>query len=310
MTEAIYFTPAGGVQIRRIDVPAPGPHEIRVMTHVTGVRHGADRRALSAPRAGYPRGWGVGKVVETGAGVRAFAEGDWIHGPMIHAGLQNAPADAMYPLDWLRPEFAVFTDPGAAALRAIHAVGVRYGERVIVSGMGVVGLMALQYAMLSGASAAAIDPLPSRLRVAQRLGARVTAESVNELSHRAGPPFNDACIECTGDDDALLRAAAVMTPGSRLVAGGAGYGAEAMDQACEICARKDALFILPGGLMDQSRLERIAIHSLAAQQVIVWPIISRILHYREAPAAYRCLCDDPAACLKLIFTFDREPDEQ
>ena len=92
-----------------------------------------------------------------------------------HAGLAVVPATAAIVLPReLRPELACLL--GCAVLTGVgavrHSARVGAGQSVAVFGCGGVGLSVVSGARLAGATTiVAIDPLPQRLEVAQRLGA-------------------------------------------------------------------------------------------------------------------------------------------
>ncbi len=69
-------------------------------------------------------------------------------------------------------ELGAMTDPVAVALHAVKKLGMQPGDRVAVFGVGPIGLFAIQWAKIMGASEVfAIDVFPEKLRVAEGLGA-------------------------------------------------------------------------------------------------------------------------------------------
>nr|MDO8117290.1 zinc-binding alcohol dehydrogenase [Candidatus Sigynarchaeota archaeon] len=76
-------------------------------------------------------------------------------------------------------EDASFATLGAIALHSVHQAGIQSGDKVGVIGVGLIGLMVVQLAKLSGASVVAFDMIPSRLRMARKFGA---VSAVNPLA--------------------------------------------------------------------------------------------------------------------------------
>jgi len=85
---------------------------------------------------------------------------------------------------------------GAIALHAYHRAEVGLGSVVVVQGLGILGLLAAQYAAAGGGEGVAVDLLPARLDLARRvLPARWrvlhaadddVAAAVTDLTHGAG----------------------------------------------------------------------------------------------------------------------------
>ena len=88
----------------------------------------------------------------------------------------NAPAYMCYKLPKnVPPEAGALAEPTAVAVRAARIGGIKIGDKVAVIGAGIIGLLCLQAALLSGASEVyVIEPVKSRRDVAHRLGS--TAE--------------------------------------------------------------------------------------------------------------------------------------
>jgi threonine dehydrogenase-like Zn-dependent dehydrogenase len=107
--------------------------------------------------------------------------------------------------DEVRDEQAVFcSDAVTTGYMGADFCALQGGETVAVWGCGGVGLMAQRSAMLLGAERViAIDRLPERLRLAERLGSEVldysavdsVVEALVEMTGGRGP---DACIEAVG----------------------------------------------------------------------------------------------------------------
>ncbi len=95
--------------------------------------------------------------------------------------------------------------------------GIAPGHSVVILGLGPVGLMALMSAQLFGpARIIAVDRVPERLALAERLGATPVDASgdvraaVMEATHGVGP---DAVIEAVGADETIQMALDLVRPG-------------------------------------------------------------------------------------------------
>src|SRR5690606_30453225 len=125
----------------------------------------------------------VGHVLETGIGVTAFAIGDRVVSNGKHAEAVAVPVNlcARVP-DAVSDDEAAFTVLGAIALQGIRLVQPTLGEAVVVTGLGLIGLMTVQLLRAHGCRVLGLDFDPAKLRLAEKFG----AETV-DLSQGASP---------------------------------------------------------------------------------------------------------------------------
>ena len=114
----------------------------------------------------------VGVVLETGSGVTGFAPGDRVVSNGKHAEVVSVPVNlcAKVP-DAVSDAEAAFTVLGAIALQGIRLVGPTLGEAVVVTGLGLIGLMAVQLLRAQGCRVLGLDFDPAKLALARRFGA-------------------------------------------------------------------------------------------------------------------------------------------
>jgi len=114
----------------------------------------------------------VGTVIGTGAGSGAFATADRVVSNGPHGEMVSVPVNLCAPIpDGVSDETASFTVLGAIALQAIRLVAPTLGEAVVVTGLGLVGLMAVQLLRSHGCRVLGIDPDPARVALARGFGA-------------------------------------------------------------------------------------------------------------------------------------------
>lgn len=125
----------------------------------------------------------VGRVVEVGAGVSGFAVGDRVVSNGKHAELVAVPHTlcARIP-DGVADDSAVFTVLAAIALQGVRLAAPTLGESIVVTGLGLIGLITVQILRASGCRVLGVDLDPERLALARRLGAEVV-----DLSAGADP---------------------------------------------------------------------------------------------------------------------------
>ena len=114
----------------------------------------------------------VGTVLAVGAGVTAFAVGERVVSNGKHAEVVSVPVNlcAKVP-DGVPDEEAAFTVLGAIALQGIRLAQPTLGESVVVTGLGLIGLLAVQLLRAHGCRVLGLDFDPARLALARQFGA-------------------------------------------------------------------------------------------------------------------------------------------
>ncbi|GJI87106.1 alcohol dehydrogenase AdhP [Duganella hordei] len=200
------------LQIEDVAVPTPGAGQILVKIEACGVCH-TDLHAAQGdwpvkPAPPFiPGHEGVGYVVEVGAGVKHVKSGDrvgipWLYsacghcthclggwetlcesqqntGYSVNGGFaEYALADADYvghlPKDIGFIDIAPILCAGVTVYKGLKMTDTKPGDWVVISGIGGLGHMAVQYARAMGLNVAAVDIDDNKLALARRLGAALT----------------------------------------------------------------------------------------------------------------------------------------
>lgn len=195
--------------IEEVAVPRPGAGQILVQVAACGVCHtdlhaaNGDWPVKPAPPF-VPGHEGVGTVVGTGVGVRHVKEGDRVGVPWLYSACGHCPhclggwetlcesqqntgysvngsfadyvvADAGYV--GLLPDRIGFAEiapvlcAGVTVYKGLKVTDTKPGDWIVVSGIGGLGHMAVQYAVAMGLNVVAVDVDDAKLRLAERLGA-------------------------------------------------------------------------------------------------------------------------------------------
>ncbi|MEC9482828.1 MAG: zinc-dependent alcohol dehydrogenase, partial [Halomonas sp.] len=201
--------------IEEVVVPRPGPGEVLVKIAASGVCH-TDLHAAHGdwpvkPQPPFiPGHEGVGHVVALGDGVTHIKEGDRVGVPWLYSACghcahclggwetlcesqQNTGYSvnggfAEYTLakaDYVGrlPDNVGFIDiapvlcAGVTVYKGLKVTDTRPGQWVVISGIGGLGHMAVQYARAMGLNVAAVDIDDDKLALAERLGASVTVNA-------------------------------------------------------------------------------------------------------------------------------------
>lgn len=147
----------------------------------------AVRSKLSQPLAlGYSN---VGVVRESAS--PRFAPGDRVVSNGPHADVVGVPHNlcARIP-DGVSDETAVFTVVGSIALQGIRLAGPTLGESFVVTGVGLIGLLAVQILRANGCRVLAIDFDQAKLDLARAFGAEICNPGAGQDPVAAGMAFS------------------------------------------------------------------------------------------------------------------------
>lgn len=119
----------------------------------------------------------VGEVVETKTD--GFSLGDRVVSNGKHAEYVAVPKNLCAKIpDNVDDESAVFTVIGAIALQGIRLIKPTLGETVVVTGLGLIGLVAVQLLRAQGCRVLGIDYDSEKVAIAKQLGAEVVDLSI------------------------------------------------------------------------------------------------------------------------------------
>ena len=167
----------------------------------------------------------VGEVLEVGEGVHGFSPGDRVVSNGPHAEVVVVPANlcARIPQE-IDNSDAVFTVLGAIALQGIRLIQPTLGERVVVQGLGLIGLIAVQILRANGCAVLGVDMDSERLALARKFGAETVDLSKGEDQLKAAESFSrgrgvDAVLICaaTSSNDIVHNAATRCRQRGRIV---------------------------------------------------------------------------------------------
>lgn len=118
--------------------------------------------------------------------------------------------------DGLSPLHAAFCEPLACTLHGIDRGAPLPGERVIVLGGGVIGMLAAQLAQLAGAEVMLVTRQRAKRDLAETLGAHCTAGSAAE-AQALWPEGAALVLECAGVAETVAAAPRLAARGGRVV---------------------------------------------------------------------------------------------
>ncbi len=151
--------------------------------------------------------------------------GSWIgfDAPGGMADYLRVPARNLVRIPLYMPieQAAILGDAVATCVRAVKTRGeIREGEVTIVTGVGGVGIHAVQIARSLGSRVIAADVAPEKLALARRFGAEVVtagAGMAGAVRSLTGGKGAHVALDFTGRPEALAAQADALRPGGRLV---------------------------------------------------------------------------------------------
>jgi len=158
----------------------------------------------------------VGRVIETGEGVTEFSVGDRVSSNGPHAEIVCVPRNLCTKIpENVSNDEATFTVLGSIALQGIRLSKPGLGEKFIVFGSGLIGLLAIQLLRVSGCNVLAIDLNDQRLVTARSLGAITCNASKGDpissaTAWTSGKGVDGVIISASAKTDEIIHQAAQM----------------------------------------------------------------------------------------------------
>jgi 2-desacetyl-2-hydroxyethyl bacteriochlorophyllide A dehydrogenase len=259
----------------------------------------------------------VGRVVDVGSGVNGLVEDDLVFAFNPHETCYTAPAAVAIRLPQdLDPRLGIFAANVETAVNALLDANPRLGERVLVIGQGVVGLLITQLARRAGASLVITSDLHERRRqVSLSAGADVvldpSAESIPErVSALTGGTGADVVIEASGEPRALDDAIGTAAQEGRVVVV-SWYGTKRAELALgsDFHRKRIALKSSQVSSLDPSlaprwtilRRRELAVRYLS--ELLLDELVSHVIPFDLAPEAYRLIDEQPGEVIQVALDY-------
>ncbi|MBN1512510.1 MAG: bi-domain-containing oxidoreductase [Phycisphaerae bacterium] len=169
----------------------------------------------------------AGRVLEVGAGVTGYSPGDRVASNGPHAEIVCVPKNLCAKIpEGVDDEAAAFTVLSSIGLQGIRLVQPAMGERIVVFGLGLIGLVTVQLLRASGCDVLGVDVNAERLRTAEGYGARTASAG------EGGDPVAaaGAWTEGRGVDGVIVTASAKTD--------------EIMHQAAQMCRKRGRIVLV------------------------------------------------------------------
>jgi len=271
----------------------------------------------------YPRPLGnmtVGVVEQLGSEVRSLAVGDTVFGWLPVADWHVSFANKLQPLDALTPTEALCIDPASFALGGVLDGNVHFHGKVLITGLGAIGLLAIQYCKLSGAIVYATSSFPLRSRLAREYGAEIVLDTrqVDDLGLTIKQLTGggvDVALECSGSYAQLHQAIRATRQGGRVVCVGFySGGATELNLGEEFFHNRLTLLAsLPAVSWNNSvrgdpplyaqDLQQLVIEDLKAKRLKVDGLLYPTYPFSESVKAVETISSRPAEVIKVVIKY-------
>ena len=290
----------------------------------------AVRSKLSQP---LPLGYcNVGIVTEAGQDVAEFKPGDRVASNGPHADLVQVPKNlcARIP-NSVSDEEAAFTVVASIGLQGIRLMQPTLGESIVVTGVGLIGLLSVQLLLAQGCRVLAIDFDEAKLELARSFGAEICNPTNGEDPVATGMAFSrgrgvDGVIVAASSpsNDPVSQAAMMCRKRGRIVLVGVtglslrradfyekelsfqvscSYGPGRYDAAYEELGQDYPLGFVRW--TEQRNFEAV-LDMMASGRLNVKPLITHSFAFEDAEEAYQVLIGD-SSVLGILLTYTSDP---
>ena len=333
---SVWFTAPKTVELRPATAPPPGRGQVRIESVLSGISHGTEMvvyrgecpSGLSLDSAlptlpgefTFPMSYAyasVGRIRDAGSEVPDLVEGDLVFAFNPHQTCYTIPIDAVIKLpEEMDPRIGVFVANLETAVNALLDAAPRLGDRIVVIGQGVVGLLITQLALRAGASLVVTSDLHEKRRqLSQTAGADLVLnpatdslpERVSALTQGTGA---DVVIEASGQPQALNEAIEAAGVEGRVVVV-SWYGTKRAELALGADFHRKRLTLKSSQVssLDPSlsarwsivRRRELAVRYLS--ELSFDDLISHVLPFDRAAEAYRLIDERPDEIVQVVLEY-------
>jgi hypothetical protein len=274
----------------------------------------------------------VGQVIEVGSGVSGFKIGDMVASNGPHAEVVCVPQNLCAKIpEHVSAEQATFTVLGSIGLQGVRLAKPTLGEKFVVYGAGLIGLVTVQLLRASGCEVLAIDLSDDRLKMAESFGAQICNGGQGDPvavagSWTEGAGVDGVIITASAKTDTIVHQAAEMCRkrGRIVLVGVVGlnlrrsdfyekeitfqvscsYGAGRYDNAYE---QKGQDYPLGYVRWTEQRNFQAILGAMASGQLDVSPLITDRLPFEDAQKAYAKISAD-SSTLGVVLEYSGQPE--
>lgn len=342
---SLYFSGQKCVEAREETLPLINSHQVLVQTLYSAISPGTElliyRQQISIKNQRdinirslsgnfeYPFKYGysiVGKVISSGPGIDPSWNGKTVFAFHPHESLFPAYPDELLEVpEGMSPLDAVFLANMETAVNLVMDGHPLLGEKVVVLGQGIVGLLTtsiLSQFPLSNLITADLYPL--RRRISQQMGARISLDPgdkdfiprIQSFLRDTDSSAADLTFEVSGNPKALNGAIELTGFGGRIIVG-SWYGSKPVNLKLDESFHRSRIRLVssqvstisPDFLGRWNKHRRFQTAWSLLDKVRPSRFISRYFPLTEATEAYKILEEKPDEVIQIIFTYPEAQED-
>lgn len=199
-------------------------------------------------------------------------------------------------------EEGAMVEPLAVGLHAVHLADIKVGEKVLVIGAGIIGLVSAMFAKKEGASFVAISETNLErakkavdLGVADKYYNATNPELIKEVMSDTVDGF-DTVIECCGNSAAVSSALMVTRPGGQIVLVGVSLGPITIPTVVGVMNE----LTIKGAIAYTKEEFKTCIDLISNNQIDVMKFVDDIVSFEEVQKSYERLTSGKDSAVKIL----------
>ena len=193
-------------------------------------------------------------------------------------------------------------EPTAVGLHAVHLADIKIGDRVLVVGGGIIGLVCAMFAKMEGASTVVVTETNSargqkavNLGVADKWYDAKDTKMVPNLIEETEGGF-DIVIECCGNSPAVSSALSVVRPGGKVVLVGVSLGTVTIPTVIAVMSE----LTLQGAIGYTKDEFQTCIDLMTAKRINVFKFVDDIVSFEDVQKSYERLTSGKDDAIKIL----------
>ena len=232
-----------------------------------------------------------------------YATGLSLTNPGALAPKLKVRSDMVYKLpDNVSFEEGAMVEPVAVGLHAVHLADVKVGEKVLVIGAGIIGLVSAMFAKKEGASFVAISETNLEraknavsLGVADKYYDATNPDLIKEVMGDTTDGF-DTVIECCGNSAAVSSALMMTKPGGQIILVGVSLSPITIPTVIGVMSE----LTIKGAIAYTKEEFKTCIDLISNKQIDVMKFVDDIVSLEEVQKSYERLTSGKDAAVKIL----------
>ena len=204
--------------------------------------------------------------------------------------------------DNITDDEVAMVEPTAVGLHAVHLADIKIGDRVLVVGGGIIGLISAMFAKMEGASSVVVSETNEArgqksvdLGVADKWYDAKDTKMVPNLLEETEGGF-DIVIECCGNSPAVSQALSLVRPGGKVVLVGVSLGTVTIPTVMAVMGE----LTLQGAIGYTKDEFQTCIDLMATKRINVLKFVDDIVSFEGVQNAYERLTSGKDSAIKIL----------